>query len=379
MKNLIYFDNAATSFPKPQNVVFAVSDSINKCGNPGRGGHEASMYSLSMVHSCREEICSFFNFNHPENVVFTYNTTYALNMAINSFAKKDTEILISNFEHNSVLRPVYARTLDENRCKMKIFDASQDDTTTLENFKNALTDKTSLVVVTMCSNVTGKILPYIEISKICKQKGVCLVFDAAQLGGQRKIDLSKLYFDAVCFAGHKSLYGIMGVGFCIFSDNTKAKPLIFGGNGVESQNFMQTGVLPERLEAGTLAVPGIIALKEGLKYIESIGLDYIEQKCTFLDECLKQSLLNIKGVTLIGECKDKVPTFLFNVDKVACESVAEHLSLSGICVRAGYQCSPLAHQTLGTRNTGGVRISLSHRNTLQEIDFVSRQIMILAK
>lgn len=379
MRNLVYLDNAATSFPKPKSVVLAVSDSLNMCANPGRAGHPPSMYSLRAVFSCRELICSFFNFKHPENVVFTYNTTYALNMAINSFALKNSEIVISNLEHNSVLRPVYARTASEDMCTLKVFDASGSDDDTVKSFADALTDKTSLAVVTMASNVTGKILPYREISKICKEKGISLIFDAAQYAGLKPLDLSDLYFDAVCFAGHKSLYGIMGVGFCIFSSNTDPVPLVFGGNGVESLSFGQTGLLPERLEAGTLSVPGIIALREGIRYLKREGIDYIENKCAALDTYLKERLLNIDGVTLYGLCENKVPTTLFNVKNKGCEMVSGHLSSKGICVRGGYHCSPLAHKTLGTLDTGAVRVSLSHNNTKEEIDALVKEIAYLSE
>lgn len=379
MRNLIYLDNAATSFPKPQSVALAVGDSFNRCANPGRAGHPLSMYSLKAVHSCREMICSFFNYKNPENVVFTYNTTYALNMAINSFAKKNTEIIISNLEHNSVLRSVYAKTLDDSKCVMKVFDASLSDKETIESFVNSITDKTSLAVVTMASNVTGKILPYREISKICKEKGISLIFDAAQLAGLQPLDLEDLYFDAVCFAGHKSLYGIMGTGFCIFSSNTTPKPLVYGGNGVESLSYLQTGLLPERLEAGTLGVPGIIALREGIRYIKRTGLDYIENKNRQLDGYLKEQLANIDGVIVYGVCDNKVPITLFNLENTGCEEVSQKLSSKGICVRAGYHCSPLAHRTLGTLSTGGIRVSLSHNNTKKDIDALVKEIVCLAK
>ena len=235
MKRIIYFDNGATSFPKPKSVINAVNDSLFKCGNPGRSSHALSLYAAEAVFNCRQAICTFFNFPYPENVVFTHNTTYALNLAIKGLCKQDSEILISNLEHNSVLRPVHALSLDKvTGITYKIFDALCDDNHIIENIKKLITPRTQMVVTTACSNVTGKIMPIKEISALCKEKGIRLIIDFAQLAGMEKIDLSDLYFDAACFAGHKSLYGIMGTGFCIFGKDVCPKVIISGGNGVNS-------------------------------------------------------------------------------------------------------------------------------------------------
>ena len=194
MSRIIYLDNAATSWPKPKNVIGAVNESVLRCGNPGRSGHELSLYSMHAVYSCREAICSFFNFNHPENVVFTYNTTYALNLAIKGLMDDEGEIVISNLEHNSVIRPVTELERQNKDISVKIFDALCEDKDAISNFENAISDKTKLCVITMCSNVTGKIMPYRQIGEICKKRGIKLIFDAAQLAGLCGIDLSSLYF-----------------------------------------------------------------------------------------------------------------------------------------------------------------------------------------
>ncbi|MBQ6846533.1 MAG: aminotransferase class V-fold PLP-dependent enzyme, partial [Oscillospiraceae bacterium] len=248
MSRLVYLDNAATSWPKPKNVINAVNESFLRCGNPGRSGHEFSLYSMNAVYSCRETICSFFNFSHPENVIFTYNTTYALNLAIKGIMGNEGEIVISNLEHNSVIRPVKEMERQNKNIRVKVFDALENDDIVISNFTKALSDQTKMCVITMCSNVTGKIMPYKEISEICRQKRIALIFDAAQLAGLYPIDLSSLYFSAVCFAGHKSLYGIMGTGFCIFDKNIEPKSIIQGGNGTASLNAFQDMPLPERLE-----------------------------------------------------------------------------------------------------------------------------------
>lgn len=378
MSRLIYLDNAATSYPKPVNVINAVNDSLMRCGNPGRSGHELSIYSAKAVYTCRETICSFFNFGYPENIVFTYNTTYALNMAIKGLVSDGDEIVISNLEHNSVLRPVFELSKEERNISHKTFNALGTDEKILLDFRNTLSEKTKLCVITMCSNVTGKILPYKEIGEICKEKGIKLIFDAAQCAGLIPIDLSSLYFSAVCFAGHKSLYGIMGSGFCIFSKGIEPISIIQGGNGVESILPYQSGLLPERLEAGTVGVPGIIALDEGLRHIMQVGLNHIYDKCSYLESRLTKALSETSGVTLYGKTANKVSTVLFNIDGIPSEDAASLLSSRGICVRAGLHCSPLAHKALGTQQLGAVRASISHFNSGEDIDALTKEIKNIA-
>ena len=378
MNPIIYLDNAATSYPKPPNVIRAVTDSLFRCGNPGRSSHSLSLYSARAVFDCREAICAFFNFNRPENVVFTYNTTYALNMAIKGLITKG-EIVVSNYEHNSVLRP--AGELAKERCgvSLSVFNIGKNDEETVANFTEALSEKTSLCVITLCSNVTGRILPYRRISEICKARGIKLIFDAAQYAGLMPLDLSSLYFSAVCFACHKSLCGIMGCGFCIFSPEAEPESIIQGGNGVESASPVQSGPLPERLESGTVGVPGIIALREGLRHIEGVGQREIMQKCSYLENRLSDGLMNISGITVYGRCKNKVSTALFGIDKIPSEQVSSYLSSEGICVRGGLHCAPLAHKALGTLDAGAVRASISHFNSGRDIDIFLSEIQKIAK
>ncbi len=377
--SLIYLDNAATSYPKPKNVINAVSDALLRCGNPGRSGHELSLYSLKAVYSCREAICSFFGFGHPESIVFTYNTTYALNMAIGGLCEDDSEIVVSNLEHNSVLRPVSDLSRSKRGITVKVFDASGSDDEITSSFESALSPKTKMAVITMCSNVTGKILPYKRIGEICRSSGVKLILDAAQCAGLIPIDLSSFYFSAVCFAGHKSLYGIMGTGFCVFSPGENPRSLIQGGNGVESASTVQTGPLPERLESGTAGVPGIIALHEGIRHITGVGLSHIREKCSYLESRLSSALSQIDTVTIYGKGANKVSTVLFNVKGLASEEAAFLLSQKGICVRAGLHCAPLCHKTLGTFDTGAVRASISHFNSGEDIDSFIREVQRIAK
>ncbi|MBP3579978.1 MAG: aminotransferase class V-fold PLP-dependent enzyme [Clostridia bacterium] len=375
MSDIIYLDNAATTLPKPQNVASVLCSCCNKYGNPGRSSHVLSMNSTRLVYSCREIICSLFNYSHPENVIFTYNTTYALNIAIFGLCPDNGEIIISNLEHNSVLRPVHALCeKSQGKLTYKVFDALESDEKCVSSFLNCISGKTRLAVISSCSNVTGKLIPIHKISEICRQKGIKLIIDAAQSAGIVPLDLSTLYFSAVCCAGHKSLYGVMGSGFCIFSHIENPEAFIVGGNGTQSLSPLQNGILPEKLESGTLGVIPICTLREGIKHILCVGQEEIYSRCRKLSETLTLSLKNIPGISVIGECENKVGTVLFNVNNKSSESVSQALSRKGICTRGGFHCSLLAHKALGTENTGGVRASFSHFNTEKDVEILINEL-----
>ncbi len=373
MTSPVYLDNAATTYPKPKNVKAVLCSCLDTLGNPGRSSHALSLNSAKLMFSCRELICSLFNFDHPENVIFTYNTTYALNMAIYGLFDGNGEIIISNLEHNSVLRPVHAICeRSKQLCSYKAFNALGSDNDVVESFNNSLSDATVLAVVTACSNVTGKLLPIRQIGEICRKRGIKLIIDAAQSAGIVPLDLQNQHFSAVCFAGHKSLYGIMGSGFCIFAEGENPKAHILGGNGTMSLSPTQDGVLPERLESGTAGVVAIAALREGIKHIICVGQEQIYDVCSSLSEILTQRLKNMANIRIIGECENKVGTVLFNVEGYDSENVAAFLSQKGICVRGGFHCSALAHASLGTTETGGaVRASFSHFNTQKDVDAIT--------
>lgn len=382
MSDIVYLDNAATTYPKPRNVSACLCSCCEKYGNPGRSSHFLSLNSAKAVFSCREIICSLFNYSHPENVIFTYNTTYALNMAIFGLCPCMGEIIISNLEHNSVLRPIHAICeKSSGKLSYKVFDALGEDTDTVTNFINSLTSKTVLAVITASSNVTGKILPIEQIGSICRQKGIKLIIDAAQSAGIIPLDLQKQYFSAVCFAGHKSLYGIMGSGFCIFSDTENPHCLIFGGNGTASLIPTQSGVvLPEKLESGTLGVIPIVALREGIKHIVCTGEKEIKEKCCYLSQKLSQNLANMEKVHVIGSCRNKTGTVLFNIAGLNSEEVCSLLSQKGICTRGGFHCASLAHKALGTVDDGGgVRASFSHFNCETDVTTLTDELYKIAK
>lgn len=378
MNKLIYLDNAATTYPKPKNVIASLGVCCEECGNPGRGSHALSLNAAKRIYDCREAICCLFNFSKPENVVFTHNTTHALNLAINGLCPSSGEIIISNLEHNSVLRPVNALCeKSDGKLTFKTFNAVGTDDETVSSFTNSLTQKTVLAVVTACSNVTGRLIPIERIGTVCRSKGIKLIIDAAQSAGIVKLDLSRQFFSAVCFAGHKSLYGVMGSGFCIISPHEDPTPLIYGGNGVHSLSIAQTGSLPEKLEVGTPGVIAINSVREGIKHILCIGEEEIYKKTENLSNALVNRIGNISGINIIDNCKSKVGTVLFTLDGADSEYVCSRLAEKGFCVRGGFHCSPLAHKSLGTLKTGGIRVSFSHFNTEKDVEELATAIQAL--
>lgn len=371
MNEFIYFDAAATSYPKPPCVKDAILSCFDKSGgNPGRSSHTLSMNAALEIYSCREAICDFFSFSKPQNVIFTYNATYALNMAIKGLYKKGTKIIVSNLEHNSVLRPVFTMSKKAHLgCSFDVFDATGTKEQTLNNFKKVLSKDTGLCVITMASNVCGKLLPVKEISHICKIKGIPLIIDASQSAGYMKIDFEELCASALCAPGHKGLYGPQGTGFCIFSENALPHSIIEGGNGTTSKSLESAKVFPEYLEAGTLATPSIAGLREGIKYVKSKDLLEISEYCKFLGEYIKDGLYNMSDIKIYGDIGESTGgCILFNKKDIPCEAVASALSDENICVRSGLHCAPLAHKAFGTINSGAVRVSLSFGNTKEEAD-----------
>lgn len=367
-KSLIYFDHAATGYPKPGAVVKAAMEAFAKYGgNPGRSGHSLSTGASKAIYACREQVCSLLSYDRPERVIFTPNATYALNIAIAGLAKKNSNILISNFEHNSVIRPVHA--LSENpdmHIKYSMFDASgKDDDEVVSEFSKSIRPDTRLAVVTAASNVCGRIMPISDISKVCKSRGIKLIVDAAQGCGEFEINMKEIGADVICSAGHKALYGPTGTGFAVFGEDTEPEPKIYGGNGIFSKEPHMGGEMPERLEAGTLNTFGICGLSAGIKYVSELGIEEIREVTHALCQYITDGLLEL-GCTVYGDYANKTPIILFNVRGTDCSEVSSYLDKCGICTRSGFHCAPTAHKALGTENTGGVRVSLGFSSTKSE-------------
>ena len=356
---MIYLDNAATTFPKPKSVVDAVSLALTSFGgNPGRGSHEMSVRAASMIGEAREALAELFDAASPDDVAFTMNTTYALNLAIKSCVKRGDHLLISSMEHNSVLRPIRALA-DRGVVAFDVFDAFADDP--VAAIKAKMRRETKLVVCAHASNVCGRVLPIGVIGTFLHQNGVRFIVDAAQSAGKLPISVRGDNIDALCVPVHKGLYGPMGCGALIAGEGfpTDGATLIEGGAGLNSLDEHMPDFLPERFEAGTLPVPAIAGLLAGARFVQSVGTDEIAAHEARLCREAASRLCDMPRVTLYSDSG----VILFNVDGVPAARVCEALDCEGICVRGGFHCSPLAHRALATGEDGAVRASFGYFNT----------------
>ena len=371
---MIYLDNAATTFPKPYAVLREMHRCMESyCGNPGRSAHALSLAAAEKIYDCRCEIAELFGSDSPERVVFTYNTTYALNMAIKSVARPGDHVLISELEHNSVLRPVVSLA-SRGIIEYSTFSAVAKSTAEiLESLKKLLRPNTRILVCTHASNICPIKLPVREIGLFCKKHGMIFILDAAQSAGTYDIDMKKMNISVLCAPGHKGLYGPQGTGIVLFSDGIEADTFIEGGNGINSLEHTMPDFLPERYEAGTLATPAIIGLMEGVRYIKKLGLESIRQREYALASRLADMLASTKGVTLYAP-ELTGPTLLFNIDGRAPNKVCERFDKEGICLRGGFHCSPTSHAALGTGEMGAVRASLGLFNNDTELEIFYKRL-----
>ena len=373
----ISFDNAATTFPKPESVHLAVQDCMRYyCGNAGRGGHTLAMQSAERVFEAREGLGAFFGAS-PENVVFTLNTTYALNMAIKGIASRGGHFLISNMEHNSVLRPI-ARLSHDRRITYSVFEA-YDPSKRLTakdicaDIMKKLRPDTRAVVCTHASNICSYSLPISDIGAFCHRMGLLLVVDAAQSAGHAPIDMRRDNVDILCMPAHKGLYAPQGLGIMMLGDNVRLDTLIEGGNGVNSLDESMGATAPERYEGGTLCTPAVAGLCASLDFLSEVGYEQINAHERALWERAYEQLSDISGVT-VYDAEHSGAVLLWSIDGTDADALGTQLSKQGFCLRTGYHCAPLAHKTLGTKDGGALRMSFSLFNTKDEVDLLCQAV-----
>lgn len=375
---MIYLDNSATTYPKPTSVYNAVNYSLKNYGaNPGRSGHSMSIKGAEEVYKCREAVSRLFKIKDVEKVMFTQNCTQSLNTVIRGYLNSGDHIVISEFEHNSVLRPV--KELSEQGITFTVAEVVHGDfEKTLDNFRKSINEKTKLIVVTHVSNVTGTILPISRITALAHQYNIKVLVDTAQSAGVLPIDVEEMNLDFLAAAGHKGLMGPMGTGIMYIREPDLIRPLICGGTGSSSLDMSQPTVTPDKYESGTCNLPGICGLLKGIEFIEKTGIDKIHDYEFSLLKQLYYKLEKTDGVILYTPEPKKeynAPLLAFNVRDMHSEEVAEILNTKyGIAVRAGLHCAPLAHKKLGTENQGAVRISLSYFNTFVQINTVANAV-----
>jgi cysteine desulfurase family protein len=365
---MINFDNAATTFPKPENVRKAVDNAVRTYGNSGRGGHSLSMAGGEAVFKARQAVADFFG-GTVENTIFTLNTTMSLNIAIKGIMKKGGHIVTSSMEHNSVTRPIVAEKYDYSVFSCGNSDGKEfDDETVVKNFLLTLRPDTRVVVCTLASNVTGRILPFREIGRICQERGVCFIADSAQASGIIPINLKADNINVLCSAGHKGLYGITGTGVLVTDGKFHINHILEGGTGSSSLETEQPDILPDSLESGTLNIPGIMSVLAGIEFINSKGIEKIHEYEKKLCGLFISHLKNMDNVQIYRtEGLKYAPIVSFNIKNTAPEDVAEYLNNAGFALRSGFHCSALGHKTLGTTD-GTVRFAPSVFNRPSEVE-----------
>ena len=365
---MIYLDNGATSYPKPQDMLMAMEDCIkNYCGNPGRSGHFMSMKTGEEVYNARKRVSSLFNIKKAERLVFTKNTTEAINLGLKGLLKNGDHVITTSMEHNSVLRPL--RALEKFGVKHSLIKADTTGIINVKDIESAIKENTKLIVVTAASNVTGSIMPLRELGKLARRKGIVFMVDGAQGAGNMNLDVELLNVDMLAVPGHKGLLGPLGTGALYLREGIELDSLLQGGTGTESKKRIQPREFPEGYEAGTINAPAIIGLGASAKYIEKIGISVIREFENELIEYLDESLLNMDNITLYGPIDGrKVGISLINIKGAGAEEVTGELSRTyGIAVRGGFHCAGLAHKSIGTWDTSAVRISVGPYNTKKEM------------
>lgn len=375
---MIYFDNGATTFPKPQNVIRAVNSTLRSYGaNPGRSGHRMSLAASKIIYDCRVSCSKLFDLHSPESVIFTLNCTSALNTVIKGVLKSGDHAVISSLEHNAVLRPL--EFLKARGVEYSVADCvPYDDEETINNFRNAIKDNTRLVICTHASNVFGLKLPVERIAALCKIYGILFCVDAAQSAGVIPISMRESGIDFLCTSGHKGLYGPMGTGVLAVNTDKLPESLIQGGTGSMSASRSQPDVLPDKYESGTPNLSGIAGLNEGVKFVLAKNPMQIWKAETAHACRLYDRLSRIEGVILYTrrpDIKYSVPVISFNIDTLDSEQTASILSdRFGVAVRAGLHCAPLAHEFFRTEEVGTVRAVMSAYTDNRQIDYLADSV-----
>ena len=380
--SLIYLDNAATTHPKPRRV-YEESDSCLRtyCGNPGRSGHPLAMLASEKIFECRELVSAFFGSSKPENVVFTQNATYALNMAIKGLINKGDHVLISDMEHNSVFRPI-AIAAKSGYIDYDVFPTVKNGRSMpLDEIRRGILSlirpgKTRLLVAAHVPNITSAVRPINMIGDLCRRNGILFVCDAAQSAGHIPIDIKAAKIDVLCAPAHKGLFGIQGCGFMLLGDDCPPlRTLTEGGNGVNSLDSDMPELSPERYESGTLPTPAIAALSEGIKFLSEISPAEIRRHEEMLFARLASTLTSEKLRAKIYMPSSYGSVLLFNIPGRPSDEIGRLLSKRGICIRSGYHCSALGHKTLGTLDSGALRASFSIFNTKEDVDALYRALL----
>lgn len=380
MEKLIYLDNAATTLHKPPQVAEAVKNAILTAGNAARGAHGASLQASRTVFETRQKLARLLGCPRADHVVFTANSTMALNIAIQGILSPEDHAISTDLEHNSVLRPLYA--LQEQGMGLDFVRADRQGNILYEDFAPLFRPNTKAVVCTHASNLTGNMLDIARIAAIAHAHGALLIVDASQTAGTLPIDMTALGVDVLCFTGHKGLMGPQGTGGLCIRPGVEIRPLLRGGSGVHSFDRHQPEAYPTRLEAGTLNSHGIAGLDAAADYLLEVGVEAIHRKEQALMRRFYEGVRHIDGVTVYGDFSpsQRAAIVALNIRDYDSAEISDVLSADyGIATRPGAHCAPRMHEALGTVQQGAVRFSFSVFNTEEEIDAAIAAVAELAQ
>jgi len=368
---IIYFDNAATSWPKPPEVNKAMQKYMRKIGaNPGRSGHRLSIEAARIIFDTREKLAQLFHIDDPLRIVMTKNATEGLNIAVSGLLKSGDHVITSSMEHNSVMRPL--RTMENRGVNLTVIPCGQDGMINPANISSAITKHTRAIFITHASNVTGTVMPITDIGRIARGHGLVFCVDAAQTAGCSPIDVKEMNIDLLAFTGHKSLFGPSGTGGLYIREGLERKiePLCVGGTGSRSEVEEQPDFMPDRYEAGTPNTVGIAGLQAGVDFVLAKRMDQIQSKELSLIRAFIEGISDMPGIIIYGPSIDKrrIPVVSFNIAGMDPAVVALELDEGfKIMSRSGIHCAPSAHKTIGTYPQGTVRFSFSYFNTQEHI------------
>ncbi|WP_427340727.1 aminotransferase class V-fold PLP-dependent enzyme [Caloranaerobacter sp. DY30410] len=378
---MIYFDNAATTYPKPEEVYQAMLESMKEFGaNPGRSGHKLALKAGRAIYETRELLSKLFNIENPMNIIFTLNATEGLNLGIKGILKSGDHVITTSMEHNSVLRPLKA--LENIGVETTIIQCDKTGMIDIKDIEKNIKQNTKMIITTHASNVTGTLFPIDEISKIAHKNGLLYMVDAAQTAGVYDIDVKSMNIDILVFPGHKSLLGPQGTGGIYIREGIDVMQMKEGGTGSKSESLIQPEMLPDKFESGTPNTPGIVGLGAGVKFILKTGIENIRKHEEELTEHFIEELKKIDKVKIYGPCdvKKQAPVVSINLGEEDSSEVSYILDrVFNIAVRPGLHCAPLAHKTIGTFEQGVVRFSIGYFNIHEDIENAIKAIREIAK
>lgn len=376
---MIYLDNAATTMKKPQEVIDAVVQAMSSMGNAGRGAHEGVLQAAMTIYGARKKLADFFGCKRPDQVVFTCNSTEALNIAISGLVGEGGHVITTELEHNSVLRPLY-RLQREKGLEISFLPTDEKGNPVYEALPRCLRKNTRALICTHASNLTGNLVDGAYMGSFAREHGLLFILDASQTAGVLPVDMEKLQADVICFTGHKSMLGPQGTGGMCIREGVDIAPFKVGGTGVKSYLKEQPEELPTRLEAGTLNGHGIAGLSAAVDYMNRHPERYAEEHA--LMQRFYEGVRDIPGVKVYGDFSGQLraPIVALNIRDYSSGEVADLLFQDyGIAVRSGAHCAPLMHQALGTAEQGALRFSFSSFNTLEETEEAIRAVREIAE